>query len=232
MTSLEKPIGFRPHDASGAHPSRGERRRTALMHLLLLLIVTGCLTACQSSSPQAPGSLPGVSEDAFSTNSMRLREGDVIHITFENATNLNSVQTIPLDGFITLQLVGQTKAAGKTTVELEATLTNLYQSQIKATEIQVSRVSSAATYSIGGAVLKPGKFPLDRPLTVLEAVMEAGGVDTTRAKLSEVIVLRIENNQRVKHHVDLKRALQGKELNLFYLRAFDIIYVPQKTFNF
>jgi SLBB domain len=73
---------------------------------------------------------------------------------------------------------------------------------------------------------------LDRPLTVLEAVMEAGGVDTTRAKLSEVVVLRIENNQRVKYHVDLKRALRGMELNLFYLRPFDIIYVPQKTFNF
>jgi protein involved in polysaccharide export with SLBB domain len=156
MTSLEKPIGFRPHDASATHRSTGERRRTALIDLLLLLIVSGCLTACQSSSPQAAGSLPGVPEDAFSTNSMRLREGDVIRIAFENATNLNSTQTIPLDGFITLQLVGQTKAAGKTTVELEATLTNLYQSQIKATEIQVTRVSSAATYSIGGAVLKPG----------------------------------------------------------------------------
>jgi len=201
-----------------------------LLDLLLLLIVTGCLTACQSSSPQAARSWPGVPEDA--TNSMQLREGDVIRITFENATNLNAIQTIPLDGFITLQLIGQTKAAGKTTVELEAALTNLYAPQIKATEIQVSRISSAATYSIGGAVLKPGKIPLDRPLTVLEAVMEAGGVDQTRAKLSEVVVLRIEKNRRVKYQVNLKRALQGMEIDLFYLKPFDIIYVPHKTFNF
>lgn len=231
MTILDLPGLARPC-ASGAQHGIGEQPPTALLELLLLLIVTGCLTACQSSSPQTATKWPGIPEEAFSTNSMRLREGDVIRITFENATNLNATQTIPLDGFITLQLIGQTKAAGKTTVELETTLTNLYASQIKATEIQVSRTFSAATYSIGGAVLKPGKVPLDRPLTVLEAVMEAGGVDQTRAKLSEVIVLRIENNRRVKYQINLKRALQGTELDLFYLKPFDVIYVPLKTFNF
>lgn len=229
MTILDKPIRFLLHGTSGTHRSSGEQRRTAWIVLLLLLIVSGFLTACQSSSPQATGSLPGVPEDAFSTNSIRLREGDVIRITFENVTNLNTTQTIPLDGFITLPLIQQIKAAGMTLVDLEATLTVQYRPHIKTSEIRVTRVSSSASYSIGGAVLRPGKYPLDRPLTVLEAVMEAGGVDQTRAKLSEVVVLRIENNQRVKYPINLKRALRGIELDLFYLRPFDVIYVPQKT---
>jgi polysaccharide export outer membrane protein len=199
--------------------------------LLVALALTAC-TACRG--PSSPPALsPLVAPDnSFSTNSTQLREGDVIKVTFENATNLNAVQTIPFDGIIALPLIEPIKAAGKTIADLESTLTVLYKPQIKTSEIRVARLSSAATYSIGGAVLKPGKFPLDRPITVLEAVMEAGGVDHARAKLSEVSVLRIENQQRVNHRVNLKRALQGRETNLFYLKPFDIIFVPEKTFNF
>jgi polysaccharide biosynthesis/export protein len=200
--------------------------------LLLMLVVTCGLSACQS--PYAPPTFPSnaAPEAAFLTNSIRLREGDVIRITFENATNLNTTQTIPLDGLISLPLIEQVKAAGMTLVELEATLTVLYEPQIKTSEIRVARVASSASYSVGGAVLKPGKLPLDRPMTVLEAVMEAGGVDHARAKLNDVVVFRIENNKRVHYRVNLKRALQGKEADLFYLKPFDVIFVPEKTFNF
>lgn len=198
----------------------------------LLIAVVGLLTACQSSAPQATGPVPDLQPDAASTNSMRLQEGDVIRVTFENATNLNTTQTILLDGMIAMPLIGQTKAAGKTIVELEATLTVLYESQIKATEITVARLSTSASYSVGGAVLRPGKMPLDRPITVLEAIMEAGGVISARAKLDDVVVLRIENNKRVKYRINLKHALKGNEASLFYLKPSDVIYVPEKTFNF
>jgi polysaccharide export outer membrane protein len=232
MTILGKPIRLLPHRAFSAIRGTGDRSRTVLLELLLLMMVTSFLTACQSTSPQTVGSLSSVPEDSLSTDSMRLREGDAIRITFENATNLSTIQTIPLDGFITLPLIEPIKAAGMTLLDLEATLTVLYEPQIKTSEIRVTRVASSASYSVGGAVLKPGKFALDRPLTALEAVIEAGGVDHARAKLSEVVVLRIENNRRVKYRVNLKRALRGKEIDLFYLKPFDIIFVPQKTFNF
>jgi polysaccharide export outer membrane protein len=205
----------------------GKRGLTALLGLLFLVLAMAALTACRSTSPSP--TFPDLREG---TNSIQLREGDVIRVTFENATNLNMTQTVPFDGIITFPLIEPIKVAGKTIVELESALTVLYESQIKTSEIKVARIASAASYSIGGAVLKPGKFPLDRPITVLEAVMEAGGVDHARAKLSEVIVLRIENQKPVNYPVNLKRALQGKENSLFYLKPFDIIFVPEKTFNF
>jgi polysaccharide export outer membrane protein len=208
------------------------RGHAALFELLLVVLAVAACTACRA--PSSPPTFPALvePETRFSSDSIQLREGDVIRVTFENATNLNVTQTIPFDGIIALPLIEPLKAAGKTIVDLEATLTVLYEPQIKTSEIRVARVASAATYSIGGAVLKPGKFPLDRPITVLEAVMEAGGVDHARAKLTEVSVLRIENQKRVNHRINLKRALQGKEASLFYLRPFDIIFVPEKTFNF
>ena len=62
--------------------------------------------------------------------------------------------------------------------------------------------------------------------------MEAGGVDNTRAKLTGVTVLRIENGQRIARRVNLKRALDGKDPSLFYLKPYDIVYVPEKLINF
>lgn len=198
--------------------------------LATLIGIAVVLTACQSSNPQSGGEV--TSEEVFSTNSLRLQEGDVIRVSFESATNLNSTQTILLDGMINMQLIGQVKAAGKSIVELEALLGGMYESQIRETAITVARLSTSASYSVGGAVLRPGKMPLDRPLTVLEAIMEAGGVNTGRAKLDDVVVLRIENNRRVKYRFNLKRILKGNEQDLFYLKPSDVIYVPEKTFNF
>ena len=69
-------------------------------------------------------------------------------------------------------------------------------------------------------------------MTALEAVMEAGGFDPTRAKLSQASVLRIENGRQKAYHVNLERVLEGEEETPFYLRPFDIVHVPSKTFNF
>jgi polysaccharide export outer membrane protein len=152
---------------------------------------------------------------------------------FAASTNLNAVQRIPLDGQISLQFVGKVQAAGKTTTELEKSLEKLYQPQLRGTEpITVTLISAAAGVYVTGAVLRPGKLPLERPITVLDAIMEAGGVDHTRAKLTGVTVLRVENGQRTAYHINLKRALEGKDPSLFYLKPFDIVYVPEKLLNF
>jgi hypothetical protein len=45
-------------------------------------------------------------------------------------------------------------------------------------------------------------------------------------------VLRIENGQQQSYQVNLKKVLEGKEKTPFYLKPFDIIYVPAKTFNY
>ena len=202
------------------------------IHLCLLLLAILAAIGCQSAGPKAVGNPDDLTSGTIATNLMQLREGDVLRIAFENVTNLNTTVAIPLDGTISLQLIGQTKVTGKTVPELQTSLIALYEPHIKSTEITVTRVSSAASYTVGGAVARPGKLPLERPLTVLEAVMEAGGVVIARAKVSEVSVFRIENGKRINYQFNLKNALRGKELSLFYIKPFDVIYVPEKTFNF
>ena len=185
------------------------------------MLVAGCQTAREKVDPGAA---------AYATND--LLEGDVISITFQYSTNFNTVQKIGLDGTLNLQGVGQVQAAGKTAQQLQNELTDLYKNLVKEDPITIKIVAAESAVYVAGAVTRPGKIPLERPLTVLEAIMEAGGYDPYRADLSNVRVLRVENGRQKNYRVNLKRVLRGREDAPFYLKPFDVIQVATKTFNF
>ena len=124
------------------------------IHLCLLVLALLAAAGCQSAGPKAVGSSNDLTSGTIASNLMQLREGDVLRIAFENVTNLNTTVAIPLDGTISLQLIGQIKVSGKTVPELQSSLIALYEPHIKSTEITVTRVSSAASYTVGGAVAK------------------------------------------------------------------------------
>ena len=207
----------------------GPLRVVAVLALVALAFV---ISGCQSPSPP-PGSSLNVLEASIPSMPGILREGDIIQITFATSTNLNTTQRIQMDGNVSLQFVNDARAAGKTPLEFAQSLEKLYQAHLRGAEpITVSVISNAAAVYVTGAVLRPGRISLERPLTVLDAVMEAGGVDNSRAKLSGVTVLRVEKGKRVSRRVNLKQALEGKDTSLFYLKPFDIVYVPEKAINF
>lgn len=155
-----------------------------------------------------------------------LREGDVLKISFPGATSLDTVQQIRRDGKITLPDGGEMDAAGKTTEQLEKDLIDHYASQLVTKEVTVTVQSSSFPIFVTGAVMRPGKVLADRPMTVLEAVMEAGGFDYAKANLKAVKVIR--EKPAGSFIFDFKGLLQGEQPPPFYLKPSDIIYVPEK----
>jgi len=77
-------------------------------------------------------------------------------------------------------------------------------------------------------VLRPGKILSDRPITVLEAIMEAGGFDYSKANLKSVRIVRHEGNEVRNFKVNLKLPLEGKRSEPFYLKPSDIVFVPER----
>lgn len=161
----------------------------------------------------------------------RLQEGDVVKITFDATTNLNTVAKIQLDGAIVLPLVGAVKALGRSPVDLRGDLMKQYETLLKGEEITVSIISAMTCVYVSGAVLRPGRISMERPLTLMDAIMEAGGFDNNRAKPSGVTVLRVENGKQQHFKVDMKKVLSGRTTEVFYLKPFDTVHVPEKTFN-
>jgi polysaccharide export outer membrane protein len=208
---------------------RGAARWLAGASAVLAAVFAGC-----ESSPPPPSFMvptnPGNQVANSETNI--LQQGDVVAISFEYNTNYATTQKISFDGTLTLDGVGSVKSSGKTPLQLQSELVKLYEPLAKDDVITVKIISTAACVYVSGAVLRPGKFPLERSLTVLEAIMEADGFDPSRAQLSDVTVLRLEDGRQRIYHVNLKNLLRGEENSPFYLKPFDIIHVPTKTFNF
>ncbi len=107
----------------------------------------------------------------------------------------------------------------------------LYDEQLVTKEVSVSVTASAYVFYINGAVLAPGKKSSDRPLTALEAIMEAGGPSPT-ANIRKVVITRQSNGEYINYELDLKQVLEGKKKGVFYIKPSDIITVPEKFILF
>jgi len=213
---------------------------------MTVLATAGCSTAYYDpDSPGAPGGTPrqqttadqgafaNVEAQQSASDSSQpqptiLRQGDIVKITFPGAANLDESEQIRLDGKIAMPLVGDVQAAGLTPDQLQQNLIKLYAPQISASDVTVAIMSSSFPVYVTGCVLAPGRVLSDQPITALEAVMQAGGFDYSRANLRKVHVIRRENDTSQSYVLNLKGVLKGDDKNDFFLQPNDIIYVPEK----
>jgi len=142
---------------------------------LFLTILTGCLVLMTSFS-WAQESVaevgPGYGEMPY-----RLGAGDVISIQFYGMPDLTRPEvTVAPDGTISyLSATGvnvRGKTLSETRVEIESRLAGFYRNP----RIIVTPISLVSkSYTIMGMVKLAGIFPMDQPLTLIEALSRAGG---------------------------------------------------------
>jgi polysaccharide biosynthesis/export protein len=208
---------------------QGISRRTLLRHVITagVLSLLAITTGCQIESSSAAGTQKEATQQK--SESLILREGDVVKISIPSAPNLDAVQTIRRDGKIALALVGEVQAAGLKPSELQAELIRRYAPQLVSKEVMVSVVTSNFSTFVSGSVLRPGKITTDRPLTILEAIMEAGGPDFAKANLKAVTVIRTDESGRTQNFtINVKNMMDGRDKEPFFLKPSDIVIVPER----
>jgi polysaccharide biosynthesis/export protein len=189
--------------------------------ILSILIFPSCQTYTSETLPEgASGQHPGV-----------LTAGDTIRVSFTSAPELNQSEKIESDGRVNLPLIGQVYAIGKTTGQLQVELTNLYKSQLQNSEVIVTLENVAIPVVVSGEVQKPGKVVFERPATVLEAIMEAGGF-TAYGDPKKIAVIRQVNGVQHTQIIDLNPVLHGKPGRVMYVSAGDVIYVRPRFVSF
>ena len=215
--------GFPPRPTSGDKTSSFKEPLGIVGKLaaLALLLCAGCQGPKASMSPDQLVRQPPVA----------LNAGDVVKITFPAAPELNQTQKIGTDGTLSLPLIGEVHASGKSPGALQNELASLYKPQLQDNEVVVTLESRAIPVVISGAVQRPGKIVFERPATVLEAIMEAGGF-TPEADLKRVSVIRIVKGQHFTQLYDLRPVLRGAPTRAVYVSGGDVVYVPEKLLNF
>lgn len=192
---------------------------------VLLVVSTGCQTG-----PKVLGYTEGPYDKPF------VLPGDVLFINFPGATNMSAQVKVTADGEVRLPAAfgKPIHTSGMTRPELEKALLNEFGKQLQTPEVNVTLIQSAAVVYVSGAVMNTAnaKLPMDRPLTLMEAIMEAGGPNMQRAKLDDVRVVRNFQGEQKTFTVDMSKAFSGGDVIPFYLRPFDSIVVPTRVFNF
>src|ERR1035438_355405 len=194
---------------------------------LIALLTTGFLgamTGCETP-PQPTSTL----EEQHAE--ITLREGDTIKVPSPGAPNLDTApQPIRRDGKITLGLVGEMSAVGLPPAELQTQILAKVGDQLLTKEVMVTVVASDFSVYVDGPVMKPGKITTDHPMTIMEAIMEAGGFQSAMADMRHVTVMRHKGQSKSYTYLtlDLKSVLDGKQRDLFYLEPGDIVHVSQK----
>jgi polysaccharide biosynthesis/export protein len=163
----------------------------------------------------------------------RLRQSDVVEISFTVAPEFNQTLTVQPDGYVLLKDAGMVQAEGLNLNEFRAAVEKAYQGYLHDPEAAVAlKDFEKPYYVVGGEVGRPGKYELRSEVTVSEAVQIAGGL-TTQAKHSQVILFRRVNDELVETRVlNLKQMLkQGRLKEDARLEAGDMIFVPQNTIS-
>jgi polysaccharide biosynthesis/export protein len=158
--------------------------------------------------------------------------GDVVGIHVWGNEGVNTDATIRPDGTITMPLVGDLKAAGRTPSELREAIKAQLQNFLKLTagnEVTVAvRNWKSYRFTLDGEVSKAGVYNPDHYVTVDDAIAMAGGL-TRFAKRSDIVLFRINAKTGEIRQIPLDYDLlaSGKRIDMnIYVLPNDRIYVP------
>jgi polysaccharide export outer membrane protein len=191
---------------------------------LFAFLVFAALTCggCQTSQPPLPNP-PGPK------TAVRLSPGDVIKLSFAEETDLDEVQKIRRDGKVSLPLIGEVTAAGKRIIDFQRQIISLYEPHLENSEVLVTLENGLATVIVSGFANRPGKLTFDRPTTIYQAIMEAGGV-SDYGSLRNIHLTRIINGEQRTETFSLRPSIRGQPTNPKYVQDGDVIYISRSLF--
>lgn len=118
-----------------------------------------------------------------------LGPGDQLRITVYGQEELTGQYKVDAKGFISFPLIGKVPASGRTTTQMEETITNgLNTGYIVDPRVSIEVMNYRPVYVLG-EVREPGKFEYAPGMTILQAIASAGGY-TYRADEEKVEVTR------------------------------------------
>ena len=206
--------------------------KQAIQTGLILLVLAGPLWGQAKTDGQSD---PGQSQSS-NTSSSRPHDSafiigndDLLAINVWKEPDLSS-KSIPVrsDGKISLPLVGEIQAAGRTPLQLEQDIESKLKSFITTPEVtvMVEQVNSRK-FNILGQVAKPGSYSLSLGSNVMDAIAAAGGLKDFAKKTGIYILRKGPSGQESRIGFNYKDFIKGKNQDQnIKLEPNDTIIVP------
>lgn len=202
------------------------RLRTAAVAAATTAALT--LSGCANFDPFAPA--PSLAPPVTNAAEREYRIGvpDRLQLTVWQHADVSGPMLVRRDGKVSVPLVGDIDAAGKTPTELAAVIQVGLREFIANPRVDVAilEMNSQVASVIGGGIEREGQVELQRNTTVIEAIAAMGGL-TPFAKKRRIRVLRNGPAGQSEYFFDYTAFVQGNapDSNLL-LQPGDTIVVP------
>jgi protein involved in polysaccharide export with SLBB domain len=193
----------------------------------LLLGLCSCGRPTAQPVPLPPLDAPAKPIGFGETGEYRLQPGDLLRVKFLYHPELDVKVPIRPDGILTLQLAGDIRAAGLTTMELEQAIKERTSDRLRDPDISVivAQLADHKVY-VGGEVKLPGFVAYQQGMSPLQAIMDRGGFTET-ARLDSVLRLSPSQTDYQGTRLDFTKPLSQGTPEGTQLTAGDVVYVPR-----
>ena len=186
-----------------------------------LITFTGAGYYCQAFAEESAEAEQNNDKDAYIID-----VGDALEINVWKEVELTRQAIVRLDGRISLPLIGDVMAAGNNPMELAKILEEKIGEIIEEPTVTVilTASNSRVYYMVGN--ISSGKYPLDTPINLLQAIAIAGGLGEW-ADRDDIMLVRRSSGKDELLFFDYKTFVKGKNLAQNILIQYgDTIIVP------
>jgi polysaccharide biosynthesis/export protein len=215
------------------------RRRGAWLGCLVVLSLQlgGALVAQTSPEPAAPAQSASrkSSQDADSTTTAKAHDSsfligndDVLAINVWKEPDISRSVPVRSDGKISLPLVGEVQATGRTPLQLEQEIAQQLKSYVAEPEVTVIvQQINSQKFNILGMVNRPGSYAITNSATVLDAIALAGGFRDFAKQKSIYILRQNSDGTQARLPFNYKEVVKGQSAaQNIKLQPRDTIIIP------
>jgi polysaccharide export outer membrane protein len=206
------------------------------MHWLLPLLLALAATACATSGGTPGDGAPAAIEPASAAvDDYKIGIDDMVSVSVWRNPELSVVVPVRPDGRISVPLVGDVPAAGLTPQAVAANIQEALATYVRDPKVAVilTELRSHEYLSrvrVTGAVENPVSLPHRQGMTVLDAVLAAGGI-TEFAAPNRTVLYRRNGTGSESYAVKLDSILKSGELATNYpVMPGDIVTIPERAF--
>jgi len=208
------------------------RPRVALRgSLLVAALLVGAAWGASGCTPPPTPYVPPAEEEraAERVEAARLGPGDVFEVRVYGEKELSGTHRVAPDGTVSVPLVGTVEVIGQTPVEVAAKLEERFRDgylREPNVTVFVQEYNSKRVFVLG-SVQKPGTFPYDENMSIVQAITLAGGFRDL-AEPNGTVVTRSVGGEDRRFIVPVEEITRGEHAN-FVLRPGDIVFVPESV---
>lgn len=198
----------------------------------MIVIMTGC---SQQPVIKQGNIISNSNEVLSSASAYYIGVDDVLQVNVWKNSDLSVTVPVRPDGKISVPLIGDVIAGGKEPMQVAKEVKKSLSKYIREPQVAVILTSLQShefisRVRITGAVVSPSSLPFRQGMTVLDAMLQAGGTNDFAAA-NKARLYRKESEQTAQYDIYLDDILHSGQLETNYtLLPGDIITVPERLF--